>query len=162
MSIHALHSSYREKLVEHLLIGELLKCSWKDESFSLEVSKPEVDRRGYDLILEKGNVVRHVQLKTSKIGARASKQNLHVALAEKASGCVIWIYFNDAAELGPFYFFGSKAGEPLPSLDDMRVAKHTKANSEGVKSERPDIRIVNKGQFHRLETVQELYEHLFS
>ena len=39
MTEHSLHSSYREKLIEHLLIGELLKLSWKTKNFSLEISK---------------------------------------------------------------------------------------------------------------------------
>jgi hypothetical protein len=36
-------------------------------------------------------------------------------------------------ELGPFLFFGSEAGKPLPDLGDLKIAKHTKANAEGVK-----------------------------
>jgi hypothetical protein len=163
MSIHSLHSSYREKLVEHLFIGELLKCSWLDESFSVEISKPEVDRRGYDLILEKDSVIRHVQLKASHVGASTSSQKVHIALSNKASGCVIWIYFNgETAELGPFYYFGSAAGEPLPSLKSMKVAKHVKGNRDGVKAERPDIRVVNKGAFQKFDSIQDLYHFIFS
>lgn len=69
MTAHSLHSSYREKLIEHLLVGELLKFSWQSEDFSLEVSKPEVDNAGYDLIAEANGVIRHIQLKATFVGS---------------------------------------------------------------------------------------------
>lgn len=43
-SQHSHHSSFREKLIEHLLIGELLMYSWRKRDCSLEISRPEVDR----------------------------------------------------------------------------------------------------------------------
>ena len=52
MEEHSINSSYRERLIEHLFVGELLKLSWRNKDFSLEVSKPEVDNSGYDLIIE--------------------------------------------------------------------------------------------------------------
>ena len=60
MSKHTEHSSYREKLVEHLFVGELLKESWRLDRCDLEVAKPEVDNAGYDLILEAHGILRHV------------------------------------------------------------------------------------------------------
>ena len=50
MNQHYLHSSFREKLIEHLLMGGLLKRSWTRGDCSLEISRPEVDRTGYDLV----------------------------------------------------------------------------------------------------------------
>ena len=162
MEQHYLKSSYREKLIEHLFVGELLKLSWCEGSCSVEVAKPEVDNQGYDLIIEDSSVIRHVQLKASHQDARAANQKVHVALESKPSGCVIWIYFNEETMgLGPFLYFGNKAGERLPSLESMRIAKHTKANAEGVKNERPDVRVVPKGQFQRFETIEEIYRVLF-
>ncbi len=52
MTQHSENSSYREKLIEHLFVAELLKLSWLHHHFSLEVAKPEVDNAGYDLIAE--------------------------------------------------------------------------------------------------------------
>ena len=162
MDKHFLKSSYREKLIEHLFIGELLKLSWLNDSCSVEVAKPEVDNQGYDLIIEDNMVVRHVQLKAAHLNAKAANQKVHIALSNKISGCVIWVYFNEKTlELGPFLFFGGKPGMPLPSLEAFRVAKHTKANSEGIKAERPEIRTIPKGSFVRYETVSELYDQLF-
>jgi hypothetical protein len=163
MEEHFLHSSYREKLVEHLLIGELLKCSWKLKDCSLEISKPEVDRSGYDLIAEANGYIRHIQLKASFVGSTTAQQKIHIALARKPSGCVLLVYFNkDTLELGPFLFFGSEPGQSLPSLETLKIAKHTKGNAKGLKAERPNLRVLNKGQFNKkFENIQDLYTQLF-
>ena len=86
MDYHFLNSSYREKLIEHLFVGELLKLSWANKEFSLEVSKPEVDNSGYDLIAEARGYIRHIQLKTAFIGAKTASQKVHTSLAKKPSG----------------------------------------------------------------------------
>jgi len=162
MTEHSLHSSYREKLIEHLLVGELLKLSWKANDFSLEISKPEVDNSGYDLIAEANGVIRHIQLKATFIGSKTARQNIHISLAKKPSGCVVLVHFdNKTLDLGPYYFFGAGPGQPLPSLEDLRTAKHTKGNAVGLKSERPNIRTLNKGSFKKLQTTDDLYVQLF-
>ena len=159
---HSEHSSFREKLIEHLLIGELLKYSWKNGDCSLEISRPEVDRAGYDLVAENGRCLRHIQLKGSEKGATTAKQKVHVALAGKPSGCVVWVYIDDdSLRLGPFLFFGGEPGKPLPCLKSLRVSKHTKGNAQGVKTERPNLRDVPKGRFETLDTTEELWSKLF-
>ena len=80
MSKHSKHSSYREKLIEHLFVGELLKLSWTTGDCELEVGKPEVDNSGYDVILEANRIIRHVQLKASFISGRTSRQKIHLKL----------------------------------------------------------------------------------
>ncbi len=156
----SIHSSYREKLLEHLLIGELLKESWKTGSF-IEVSRPEADRSGYDVILESGKIVRHIQLKTRKKDGKAQNQKVHLGLGEKASGCVIVILFDENLNLGPFLFLGGSPGEPLDSLTEFHVAKHTKSNSNGVKTERPNLRVVGHGRFRKIESIAMLSASLF-
>lgn len=163
MEEHSLNSSFREKLIEHLFVGELLKLSWISKDFSLEVSKPEVDNCGYDLIIEAKGILRHVQLKGTFVGAKTARQNIHVSLADKKSGCVVWVYFDqNTLELGPFLFFGGKPGYPLPDLSDLKIAKHTKGDADGYKAERPNIRVINKGSFTSYKTIKELYHALFN
>ena len=162
MEEHSLNSSFREKLIEHLFVGELLKLSWLNKDYSIEVSKPEVDNSGYDLIIESQGILRHIQLKAAFIGAKTSRQNIHLSLSKKPSGCVIWVYFNqDDLILGPFLFFGGPPGEPLPDLSTLKVARHTKGDADGYKAERPDIRTINKGSFTNYKTIKELYDALF-
>ncbi len=162
MDQHYLRSSFREKLIEHLFIGELLKLSWLDDDCSLEIAKPEVDNQGYDLIAERHGVIRHIQLKTSHINAKAAKQKVHSALSSKPSGCVVWACFQEEnMELGPFRFFGNAAGLPLPNIKEFKIAKHTKANATGVKTERLEIREIPKNRFKEYKTIQEIFALLF-
>ena len=46
-------------------------------------------------------------------------------------------------------------------LRDCRIAKHTKGNANGVKLERPNIRVINKGKFTELKTIDQVVEELF-
>lgn len=160
---HYENSSFRENLIDHLLIGELLKESWQTDDCALEISKPEVDNSGYDIIAEASGVVRHIQLKASFLGATTARQKVHVDLADKPSGCVLWVYFDqDTLDLGPFLLFSNHAGQPLPSIDNMTVARHSRANADGEKQKRPAIRVVPKGEFDEIQTISSLYNALFS
>lgn len=163
MDQHFRNSSYRERLLEHLFIGELLKLSWLREDCALEISKPEVDRSGYDLVAEANGHIRHIQLKTTFLGSNNSSQKIQLSLGSKPSGCVILIYFDqETLALGPFLYFGGKPGENLPSLASYKVAKHTKANALGIKAERPNIRSVPISAFKKVATLEGLYAQLFS
>ena len=158
---HFLESGLREKLIEHLFVGDLLRCLWRRGSRDLEVLRAEVDRAGYDLVLESNGVLRHVQLKASYRSAKTSEVGININLAGKPSGCVIWIWFDpDSMELAPFLWFGGQPGEPLPPLGD-RVGKHTKGDSTGLKAARPNIRLLRKGRFSALSTMNEVAQALF-
>jgi hypothetical protein len=162
MSQHYLQSTYREKLIEHLFIGELLKHSWHHRNCALEIAKPEVDNCGYDAIASEGTVIRHLQLKTTSRGAKAAFQKVQIALGTKPSGCVIWINFDaHSLELGPYLIFGALAGERLPSLEAFKFATHTKPNSEGIKTKRVNLKKVPKSHFKVFKTVAEVYSVLF-
>jgi hypothetical protein len=159
---HFRHSSFREKLIEHLFIGEMLKHSWRNRGCALEIGRPEVDNGGYDVVAEENKIIRHMQLKAAHVGATAKSQKVHVRLASKPSGCVVWIFFSiETLELGPYLFFGGAPGAPLPDLAPYGVAKHTKPNSLGIKAKRPEIRVVPKGRFQKHARIPELYEVLF-
>ena len=86
-----LRSSFYERLVEHVFISELLQEAWFGYGAAMEVLHTEVDSSGYDVVLECNRILRHVQLKTSEAGSRTARQLVNVALAEKPSGCVVWL-----------------------------------------------------------------------
>ena len=159
--IHSFDSSLRETVIEHLFVGDLLRCLWRQGSRDIEVLRAEVDRAGYDLVLESNGILRHVQLKASFRSAKTSQVGININLAQKLGGCVIWIWFDpDSMELGPFLWFGGSPGEPLPSLGD-RVGRHSKGDRTGHKAERPNIRLLRKGQFSPISTMDEVTEALF-
>lgn len=160
-----LFSSFFEQLVEHAFVSEILQEVYYGRGQAVEVLRSEVDSYGYDLILECNNVMRHVQLKTSRPDGRASGQKVHTKLGEKPGGCVIWIIRHECPESRrmrlSFRFFGGAAGKPLPSLAEFKVAKHSKGNASGEKKERPAIRVIPKSRFRKIETTAELVSVLF-
>jgi hypothetical protein len=160
-SAHFLESGIREKLIEHLFVGDLLRCLWRQGIRDIEVLRAEVDRAGYDLVLEAGGILRHIQVKTSYRGAKTARVGINTGLATKPGGCVIWIWFDpDTMDLGPFLWFGGEPGKPLPPLGD-RVGKHSKGDSTGNKAARPKIRLIVKGQFSTLSSMAEVAQALF-
>ena len=161
-SEHNIHSSYREMLLEHLFAGAVMSHLWLNGFGRVEVLKPQVDNSGYDIVLEANNVVRHIQLKASHLDSSTHQVNINVSLQDKPSGCVVWMYFNnETLELGPFLWLGGTPGEPLPNLGTYGTATHTKRNAAGVKTERPNIRVVPKRQFAVLNTIDDLVGRLF-
>jgi hypothetical protein len=61
----------------------------------------------------------------------------------------------------PYRWLGSPPGNPLPNIRNLRVAKHTDANAEGKKAERPDQRIIPRSRFDSLGSLDEVLEPLF-
>ncbi len=135
---------------------------WLDGYARVEMLKPQVDDSGYDLVLEAKSIVRHIQLKASHEDAATPGVNVHLALAEKPSGCVIWLRFSEATlDFGRFLWFGGDPGAKLPNIFDEKVTFHTKANGQGVKTPRPNIRYLPKARFTPLESIAEVVGHLF-
>jgi hypothetical protein len=106
-------------------------------------------------------VLRHVQFKSSHRDASTRDVTVHVNLAKKPSGCVIWIVFDtDTLKLGPFLWFGGSPGQPLPPLGE-RVARHAKGDSTGRKCPRPNLRVVGRNQFKELSNIDRVAIELF-
>lgn len=157
-----LHSSYREILIEHLFVGEIMRRLWIRGIAQFEVLKPQVDDSGYDLVLEANGVVRHVQLKSSFDKAATGQVRVSLKLLSKPSACVIWVRFDpEGVRLGPFLWFGGAPGEPLPNIKEFKVARHTRANAKGIKKERPNQRSIPKSKFESIDTFDELVTRMF-
>ncbi len=159
----SLFSSYRERVLEHQLVGEVLRDLWQRGAHQVEVLHAEVDGAGYDVVLEYQSVVRHVQLKATRAGGKRASVGVSTKLTDKPSGCVIWVHFTPALALAtPFYWLGHEAGSPL-LLSDLgdRIGRHTKGDSKGHKALRQGIREVPKRRFALVENVPELVSRLF-
>lgn len=158
---HTLHSSFREAVLEHLLLGELLSRLWLTGTHA-EVLKPNVDDGGYDVVIEANGFMRHVQFKASYSGSKTARQNLRLELGNKPSGCVIWMVFDPKTlAFESFRWFGGPPGEPLPSLERFPVARHTRGDASGTKKQRAGVRVVPRGEFEVVETISGLLNRLF-
>lgn len=157
-------SSYREQLVEYLFLTELLQDGWLRRRQQIDVLRADVDGAGYDLVADCQGVLRHVQLKSSVEGGRASRQSIHIALASQPAGCVVWVILGqgDGHRLALSYLaYGDPRALPLTGLERFPNARHAKANAQGHKSHRPRIRSVPRTVFTPLQNIQELSDWLF-
>lgn len=134
---------------------------WVSGSANVEILKPEVDCTGYDIVVVNGSLVRHVQLKASVKGGSAVKQNINASLASHPSGCVVWIVVNEELKFEDFFWFGGPPGTPLPDLSKFRQAKNTRANAQGIKSERMNTKSIPKSAFQRVSNMPALVKRLF-
>ncbi len=155
------HSVLRERIVEHLFVGEALRLLWRRGITDVEVLRSEFDAGGYDLVMSRGKVVRHIQFKTTTVGGKAASVSIGLKLAEKPGGCVIWTLVTPGLELQSFRWFGGAPGEPLPDIAGMKITKHTKANAQGIKTEKPQHRVVPVKAFTALPTLDKVLEALF-
>ena len=157
-------SSYRAQLVEYTFLSELLQDGWLRRRKPVAVLRADVDAAGYDLLLECEGMTRHVQLKSSVVDGKTSRQKVHSVLAAQPSGCVVWVVLEPGGEHRvrlSFLVLGDAPGKPLSNLSNHPVARHTKGNAEGYKAERPALREVPKSAFQPLATVSELSDWLF-
>lgn len=158
---HNAASSLREQYLEYGFLGELCREMWK-RGIEMDILRSHTDRSGYDILLEACGIERHVQLKSSFIGAKTARQKVNIRLADRPSGCVIWVRFNpDTLELAEFLWFGASPRAPLPDLGD-KIAKHTKGDKTGHKANRTAIRLINKGQFEHIPSIAKLADRLFA
>jgi hypothetical protein len=134
------HSSLRESIIEHLIVGKILETLWIKNLFEVEVLKPQVDDAGYDLAIDckssqdkNHSSIRYIQLKSSRSNAKTARVNVSLKLTKKPNWCVIWIIF-----------------------------EQTKGNSIGDKAVRPEHRVVPKKEFKTMNSTKEVVDWLFT
>src|SRR5260221_8164563 len=116
-SAHSSDSSLREQALGHLFLGQLLTFMWQNGTRDIEVLKSEVDRGGYDVVLESNGVIRHIQLKSSFRGSKVREVDVSTKLLRKPGGCILWLEVDpESLALERFYWFGDNAGAALPDL----------------------------------------------
>jgi len=158
---HFVHSILRERIVEHVFVGDLLRSLWRRGITEAEVLRSEFDAGGYDLVVAFQRIVRHIQFKSTVAGGKSANVKVNLKLTEKPSGCVIWIIVTPDLRFDHFLWLGGAPGLPLPGIEQFRIAKHTKGNAAGVKLERPNHRVIPRGQFERLDSLEAVIERLF-
>lgn len=155
------HSVLREKVLERVFLTELSKVLLIAFGIPFEVLRSEFDANGYDVVVEARCIIRHLQLKATRVGGKRASVDVNMALADKPSGCVVWFMANPTTlAIGPFYWLGGAPGEPL-TIPAGPAARHSRANAAGVKGERVALRRVPMGKFTRLDRIEQVAEAMF-
>lgn len=147
---HFRQSVQREKFVEHLFTGLLLRHFWRT-NMEVDLLRPEVDRLGYDIVVSHGKITRHIQLKASILGGKASAQTISAGLAQHPSGCVVWMVVDRELEFRSMLWFGGKPGRPLSDITGFAHGVRTTPNSEGMKPVRENTRRIKRAAFDVIE-----------
>ena len=161
LTAHSRASHIREQALLHLFLGQLMAERWEQGRHDIEVLTSEVDRGGYDIVLEANGIVRHVQLKSTFSASSVRQVTVSTRLMEKPSACVIWLEVNQRTLAFERYFwFGGEPGARLPDLG-AKVSRHSRGDSNGQKLERPMHRDLGKASFAVLSGMDELLVRLF-
>ncbi|WP_442807661.1 hypothetical protein [Trinickia soli] len=162
-SPHAIHSTLRESIVEHLFIGQTLQWFWKHGVYDVEVLRSEFDAGGYDLVMTCCGIDRYIQLKTVLADKKPDRLKASMKLERKPGGCIVCVGVPDDLDPGGFVYrwFGDTPDKPLPAIGAMQVAKHTKGDATGAKNERPAHRVIPGSHFEQLPSLDALLDRLF-
>lgn len=154
------HSGYFEKVAEHLFLADILRYSVKAQKPLIEISKPEADVFGYDLVLTCNQVIRHIQVKSSISTGSVQHYDIQENLKNYPSACVVWIIIDGNLNV-TYRFFGNNPGEPIPNLLKFPYARHSRPNSNGEKTMRKNIRRIKTNEFEKAINIEDLSLKLF-
>jgi hypothetical protein len=71
---HFENSTLRERIVEHVFLGEALRALWRRGIVDVEVLRSEFEARGCDLVMARSTIVRHIQFKTGDANVHAYRR----------------------------------------------------------------------------------------
>lgn len=161
---HIENSGSMELMIESVFLSELLQECWFARGHLVDVLHSTVDAFGYDVVLQAGEVVRHVQLKAKKMGGTTNAYAINTLLGEQPAGCVIcivWEHTSDENRMSlSYHWLGGGPNEKLTGLGD-RVSRNSRGNAQGVKGERVRMRDVRLTSFTKLVGISELADRLF-
>jgi hypothetical protein len=157
---HYIHSTLRERIAEHVFVGDALRTLWRLGVHDVEVLRSEFDAHGYDLVMARGAIVRHIQFKTGT-SKSPPKVSLARVLAEKPSGCAIWMRLDDDLSMGPYFWFGGRPGQPLPAIDGYPNALRPTRNKDGVRPVRANHHEVPGALFVQRNSLEQVLADLF-
>lgn len=159
-------SVLRERIVEHAFISESLRAFWRRGITDVEVLRSEFDAHGYDLVMERGKVVRHIQLKTKQIKPRFRNKRptgtvtVASSLQGKPSGGVLWLGVDEGLSIVSYFWFGGDPGVSMPNIECFKTSKRVTPTGSGKRPLRPNYREVPLSKFTRLMTLEEVLEKL--
>src|SRR3546814_14297344 len=100
-------------------------CS-SDLVTDVEVLRSEFDAGGYDLVMARGRVTRHIPFTTKIVGGKTDEVKISLKLMEKPSACVLWIVVTPYLVLAQYLWFDEGSGASIPQNRSFPVTHHRK------------------------------------
>lgn len=157
-------SSAVENILKHAFLAELSQIAWeKDPLCPLNISNSEVDDSGYDVVLEYGGIVRHVQLKQAHNKKRPQKYSVRVPFATLPGACVVVIiHAISNLRVSSYSFYGKDPDQPMPYIEAHRTTKHPgRRDANGNRKLRLNYRDALYSKFEKNINLHELFNLLF-
>lgn len=149
------NSVMREKLCLHIFLSDIYKLCWKNEKYKdIQILFPEIDSSGADIVIVHKQVSCFIQLKSINKNSSTYKFPINKELFNQSSFCVLLFTLDEETISINYRIFKKK--ENL----DYKNAKHSKANAEGIKKERPNIIELPKTEFADIRNT-ELIDKIF-
>jgi hypothetical protein len=159
-SAHSGNSALREIILEHGFVADVLRHLWRRGIFDVEVLRSEFDAGGYDLVLSRGEITRHVQLKATRRTGKTRHFPISERLAAREAGCVVVIVVEDDLAVAEYRWFGGSPGQPLPDIARFPRARHTRGDASGSKGERQQHVRLPLAECARMPGIEEVIEAL--
>lgn len=157
-------SSYVENVLRHAFLAELSYLVWENDPFdSLTISNAEVDDSGYDVVLARGNVIRHIQLKQAHEEKVPQKFSVRVSFAILPGSCLV-VISHALADLRPksYAFYGGGPTDEMPYIEVQRTTKSSgRRTADGQRVLRRNYRDAPFSRFKRGLSAKELLDELF-
>lgn len=130
-------SNFRESMVEHRFIAELMEYCWQRDFFDIQVLHSEIDDSGYDLVVSIKNNTSFLQLKVTSEESRVCEFPIHQNLVSKPNAFILLIEYEKSN-----ISIHKRHLKPITSIewDDCSPA----TNSHNRAKERNNVRMIKR------------------
>jgi hypothetical protein len=104
----------RETVFVPLVAAELARHFQRQRVFDVEISTAPAEDNAFDLLITRGDLVRHVAICIRQADDRDDDMWVNEQLTRLPSACVVKLVVNDDLEIVRWTCFGGRPGEPLP------------------------------------------------
>ncbi len=153
-------STYRERLVEHLFIADIMQAAWLAGERKVVVARAEIDAWGYDLLLSCDGKVQPVQLKSSAKVGRITVNKALFALGGFVVLAAPFVVPENTVRLRYRIFRASP--ENAVGLLPANYTRWTRdKKGRAIRKPRPGHCKIQRSKFSREVTARELFDELF-
>ena len=156
-------SNYLENAYRYVLVAELIRKGNQLNFPRFDILFSETPDEGYDIVLGCNGKYRFIELKADYGRKRKANVKVSMNLMNRPNGCVVWVLVDPTdLTITNYMFWGADFGLTVPSMIGFNTAKHTKANKDGIKNLRSNIKKIPKSAVTMMPDLESLIRKLFA